>query len=241
MAQLYTFTISHYGEKARWALDYLGVQYQLNTISPLQHKAIGLSLGLHDAQVPFLQSDAQVIAGSNQILKWAQQHSSKSLFVEEHEVWQTVTRLDTVLGIHTRRLFYSEAIVEYPELLLSVFTHNLSAKIAEAVTQQWPNMRAAMIAQMDLGATQWQESLERVEAELDWLDELTTQHEPYLVGNLFSAADLSAAALLGFIALPEQHACYSLFQLPPRLAEKVTHWSSRPCWQWVNKLYAAFR
>ncbi|MFT6045245.1 MAG: glutathione S-transferase [Arenicella sp.] len=35
--KLYVFAIFHYCEKARWALDYLQVDYQLLYLSPISH------------------------------------------------------------------------------------------------------------------------------------------------------------------------------------------------------------
>jgi hypothetical protein len=36
-ARLYTFTISHFAEKARWALDYKGIRYQEKRLVPGSH------------------------------------------------------------------------------------------------------------------------------------------------------------------------------------------------------------
>ena len=37
MTRLYTFTISHFAEKARWALDYKGIHYQEKRLVPGSH------------------------------------------------------------------------------------------------------------------------------------------------------------------------------------------------------------
>jgi glutathione S-transferase len=34
MTRLYTFTISHFAEKARWSLDYKGIPYQEQRLVP---------------------------------------------------------------------------------------------------------------------------------------------------------------------------------------------------------------
>ena len=51
---LYIFSISHYCEKARWAMDYLGVAYQLKIIPPGPHSAIAKKLGAHGSSLPIL-------------------------------------------------------------------------------------------------------------------------------------------------------------------------------------------
>ena len=40
MTRLYTFTISHFAEKARWSLDYKGIHYQEKRLVPGSHVPI---------------------------------------------------------------------------------------------------------------------------------------------------------------------------------------------------------
>ena len=40
MTRLYTFTISHFAEKARWSLDYKGIRYQEKRLVPGSHVPI---------------------------------------------------------------------------------------------------------------------------------------------------------------------------------------------------------
>ena len=42
---LYIFAISHFCEKARWALDYLGIEYQLVHLAPGLHMSAAKKTG----------------------------------------------------------------------------------------------------------------------------------------------------------------------------------------------------
>ena len=42
MLRLYTFQVSHFAEKARWALDWKGVEYEERRLLPGPHLAVTL-------------------------------------------------------------------------------------------------------------------------------------------------------------------------------------------------------
>ena len=109
---LYIFTISHYCEKARWALDYLGIDVDVQILAPGTHIEIANKLGLKRGSVPFLRVGEIVIQGSDAIIHWAEQEnkSNATLGSLNPEVIAVEKRLDDKLGVHIRRWFYSEAI-----------------------------------------------------------------------------------------------------------------------------------
>ena len=70
MLRLYTFQISHFAEKARWALDWKGVKYQERRLLPGPHLAVTRRLGTVTS-VPILVCDGQVVQGSSAIIDFA--------------------------------------------------------------------------------------------------------------------------------------------------------------------------
>ena len=68
---LYVFAISHYCEKARWALDFLGVDYRLRHLAPGPHVQAAKELGAPETGLPFLVHEGQVVQGSGAIIDWA--------------------------------------------------------------------------------------------------------------------------------------------------------------------------
>jgi glutathione S-transferase len=248
MNELHVFAISHYCEKARWALDVLGVEYVLRHLSPGVHIQVAQQLGAAGSSLPLLVvSRSRVIQGSSEIIAWGESsraETARSLSPApqlEAEARAIEQRLDDVAGVHVRRYYYSEALVEQPETVRTIFARDLPASERQALEQSWGGVRQLMIAMMDLGPEQWRESRQVVEGELDWLDGVLADGRRYLVGDGFTRADITAASLLAPLALPREHPTYGGLAVPPRSSADLARWSERPCVEWVRELYRAHR
>jgi len=243
---LYIFAISHYCEKARWALDYLGIDYQLRFVAPGEHAQIASKLGAPVSSVPFVNVADTVIQGSANIISWAEQQPGKEekRLTPDAELARCADiekRIDEVAGVHIRRYYYSEAMVEHPETVRPVFTRDLRFPKGVLIRVAWPKIRKIMIKRMDLGRAQGEESQDIVAAELDWIDGLLADGRDYLLGRRFSRADIAVASLLSPLALPPEHPVYNNLRHPPRLAQQVAEWHDRSSLQWTRRLYAKHR
>ena len=69
MTRLYTFTISHFAEKARWSLDYKGIHYQEKRLVPGSHVPIIKRIA-PSTFVPVLQDAGRIIQGSSTIIDY---------------------------------------------------------------------------------------------------------------------------------------------------------------------------
>jgi glutathione S-transferase len=236
---LYVFAISHYCEKARWALDYLGIDYELRHVAPGEHAEIAKKLGAPKSCVPYLSLDGSVLQDSANIISWAGKTSGSTAFSEEAGAIER--RIDEVAGVHVRRYYYSEALVEQPSTVRPIFTRDLSFTKKLMTTLAFGKIRKIMMARMDLGARQGGESKALLLAELDWIDGLLTDGREYLVGERFSRADIAVASILSPLALPPEHPVYHRISHPPRIAIDVAGWQQRPCLQWVRKIYTKHR
>lgn len=243
-ATLYVFSISHYCEKARWALDYLGIDYQVQPLMPGKHVAVAKALGLKRGAMPFLQLPESVIQGSEKVIDWADANAvnGRSLHSGSDTACEIEERLDSVVGVHVRRHYYSEALVEYPRSVLPVFLRGLGWLDGIKLRLAWPVICQRMIHLMDLGAEQGRDSLAIVAQELDWLDGLLADGRSFLAGgDELSRADIAAASLLAPYVLPPEHSQSLLIKLPPKLSQTAEQWRSRPIMQHVLSLYAEFR
>lgn len=243
--QLYIFAISHFCEKARWALDFHGIDYRLKHIAPGVHVSFAKRHGAPRTSVPILLADGQTLQGSAAIIDWADAHSadSETLTPLGHadECRAFEKRLDDVIAVHIRRFYYSEALCEYPELVKPVFTGNLGLREKIILAASWNVVRKRMIQFMDLGSRQFGESRQVVLSELDWLDELLADGRPYVLGNRFTRADLAAASLLSPLAAPAEHPVYLDSLYSPGVKKDVEAWAHRPTIEWVQKIYADHR
>ena len=67
--KLLVFPHSHYCEKARWALDYKGLPFQLVPLMPGFH-IITVRKHVSQTSVPVLLTDTDAIQGSNEIINY---------------------------------------------------------------------------------------------------------------------------------------------------------------------------
>lgn len=243
--QLYVFAISHYCEKARWALDYLAIDYALEFTAPGLHGELATRLGAGSSSLPLLVVGQQPVQGSGQIIDWALANTrcDRSLGGGDgaQQAIEIERRLDDIIGIHVRRMYYSEALLEHPATVLPIFRANLPVDQQQFVSQAWELIVPAMVDGMDLGPEQGLVSRDILLQELDWLDSLLADGRPYLVGDNFSRADLTAASLLAPLAQAPEHPSYADLQVPPRVAADITLWQQRPVLQWVKRLYQQHR
>jgi glutathione S-transferase len=246
LPELYVFAISHYCEKARWALDYLGIDYRLRQVAPGEHRQLARKLGASGSSVPYLRVNGEVIQGSAKIIDWADEHpgeSSRRLTPDDARdtCLAIEKRIDDVAGVHIRRYYYSEALVQYPDTVRDVFTRYLPLSKKLLLTLFWGKVRELMIAGMDLGTTQGQASKAITEHELDWVDNLLGDGRRFLVGNALSRADIAVASLLAPLVLSSQHPTYRNVRHPPGMAQDAAGWQHRPSIRWVRDLYADYR
>lgn len=240
---LHVFAISHFCEKARWALDYLGIDYDVAYLAPGVHMRVAKQLGARHSSLPILTLEGQTVQGSAAILTWAEaaagDNKNRLMPVPDSgEGREIEQRLDDVAGVHVRRYYYSEALVEHPRIVRPVFMTGLPPMQKLQLLAGWRVIRQKMIQLMDLGPKQGRESRGIVEAEMDWLDELLSDGRPFLAGDAFSRTDIAAASLLAPLAQPPEHPVYTAVMIPPRIAADLEKWRQRPTIQWVRRTYA---
>lgn len=203
-------------------------------------------LKLPATTLPILIVDKEAIQGSANIIDWAQRYSSelsKSLTPSSdiEKCLEIEKRLDDVAGVHVRRFYYSEAVVDHPCELRRIFSKDLSFMNKMVLRGSWSMVRKLMIKGMDLGKDQGEESKRIIEQELDWIDGLLSNGGSFLVGDKFSRADLTAASLLAPIASPKKHPVYNDIALPPKMTSDMQTWQERPAIKWVNEIYSQYR
>jgi glutathione S-transferase len=250
-ATLYVFAISHYCEKARWALEYLGIPYRLHNCVPGMNRKIAKKLDTAQpprkkiGSLPFLHADGELIAGSGAIIDWAEIHredGTSSLAGDNPAVaLELEKRLDAIAGVHVRRFYYSTALVGDSSAVRAIFTDDLPFIARWSTRLAWPKIVPLMIKGMDLGAGQGIQSRDIVLEELDWLDGLLADGRRYLTGDVFTRADLTAASLLAPLVNPANHPTYAALSIPASLEATIEGWRDRPILRWVSDVYAQQR
>lgn len=242
---LYIFSISHFCEKARWTLDHHGFDYDVQYLQPGIHMQVAKKLGAPGTSLPILVADGELLQGSEKIFDWAEakkKEESRCLTPENIEVCHEIEkRIDDIAGVHVRRYFYSESLVEYPKSVRAVYSKDLPFVRKMIFYVMWGVIQRRMIEFMDLGPDQRLESREIVLGELDWMDGLLSDGRTYLVGDKFSRADITAASLLAPLTVPNEHPVYEFNKLPPLMVEDIESWKNRPSIKWVREIYSQHR
>jgi glutathione S-transferase len=206
MLRLITIPISHYCEKARWALDRSGIAYREEPHIQGVHCLAALRAG-GGRTVPVLVTPERVVADSSEILAWVDERTEEAdrLFPAEPEqrarVQELCTRLNLGLGPTGRRLIYAH-MLRQRELMLRYNNQGVPAWEDLLMRRARPAITGFVV--LALGIRSGREALDEaaVWRELDFVASLLADGRPYLLGERFGAADLTFAALAAPVILP---------------------------------------
>ncbi len=225
--RLLTIGFSHFCEKARWALDHAGLDYVEDDHVPLFHWARNLRARAKRT-VPALVTPRGVLAESTDIVRFADESlpPARKLFPddpgERAEVEQWVALLDRGLGPATRRKVYSLVLPDTAaarDLLMST-----GPKWERRATRAlFPVMRALMVRGMNVTAQGTARSDAKIDEIFGQIAERLAGGRRYLVGDRFTAADLTFASLAGPALFPPQYG----YPMPPyaELPPQVRAWA----------------
>lgn len=239
--RLVTIGPSHYCEKVRWALDRLQVPYVEDAHPPALHIPRAWWLGGGKTVPVLIAPDGQVYADSTFALEHldALAAPEAKLYPAEHgaEVRALEERFDEVLGVHVRRLAYLHLL--YAKDLLPVMTQRVG--LCERVTFRatLPLLRRLMKRALKITPEAGARSRVRVLEVLDEVGALLADGRRFLVGERFSAADLSFAALLAPLTLPPEYGwpMPPLSAMPASFQEEVAPIVARPAGEFALRLY----
>ena len=209
MITLYELHWSHYCEKIRLALNYMGLPWRMVGINAFKKTQLRqYPLPPHHSQytVPAIydaQTD-QFVMDSTPILRYlaAQYPQAPQLFpgdaANRDAIDQQIIEFDTFIGLPARRFAYTQVILECPDLLPDLFLPHraggwFSAPLLRTLAGNCLGM--LLCKRFDFHRS---EALGLYEALERYLLELGARvgYREFIVGTEFSAADLTLAALL---------------------------------------------
>lgn len=240
---LYQFSYSHYCEKARWALDYKGITYAIKNLLPGMHKYT-LSGKVQDTSLPVLRIDGNYIQGSDHIIDYLDKSITTNTLTPtnlerraEAENWETFASAELATPY---AVFYYSHMLEHPHLLRQRACQNgpWYAPLFYAVTFKHLCQRIRDLYQITQHSAE--QARERVESGLKKLEQHLQSHS-YMVGDYFTRADISVAALLSPLAKPPQLAQNYSGSYPDEIREFRERIADSPVIQWVNRMYQHHR
>jgi glutathione S-transferase len=244
---LWHIPISHYNEKARWALAYKGVEHDQRAPIPGPHMLVALWLTRgRDKTFPLLQLDGEAIGDSTAIIAALEaRYPDPPLYPEDPDERLRALELedffDEELGPHSRLLVFHEATrdpVTVERFTVDILPARLRDVRPVRAGASWffstfAGLRYGVKSdeRAELARSKILAAFDRLEAELDGGE--------YLVGDSFSVADLTAASLFYPLVLPPEAPsvpppaeAFERFRAP--LAE-------RPGYRWVEEMFSRHR
>jgi glutathione S-transferase len=245
--RLVTIPISHYCEKARWALERAGMEYREERHVQGVHQLAARRAG-GGITVPVLVTPEGVIGESQEILEWVDERLDPELrlFPAERtrraEALALCRRLDEQLGPSGRRLMYVN-MFGLRDLLLGFNNAGVPAWEDRAIRLAWPLVvrYAGRVLSITPGIEQEDERV--VWREMDHVASLLEDGRPYLGGERFGAADLTFAALAAPVIVSPDYGTPlpRLETIPPAIAELVGRAREHPAGRFALRLIAEHR
>jgi glutathione S-transferase len=206
---LLTIPISHYCEKARWALERVGVAYSERPHIQVIHRAATKRAG-GGLTVPVLTCADGVLADSEDILGWAdaQAPPGRALYPEDPhraaEVRLLEADFNAGLGPHTRCWLYQQ-LRERRDLAVSYGCTGVPAWERTTLRVSYPLLIAIVVRVLDVTPTAAIESEAAVRATFDAVAKRLADGRRYLCGEEFTAADLTFSALAAPMLVPSAY------------------------------------
>ncbi|MGE0397339.1 MAG: glutathione S-transferase family protein [Kofleriaceae bacterium] len=238
---LITIPFSHYCEKARWALDACHIAYEEDGHLPLFHY-----LAVRGRKsVPILVADRERLADSTDIVRWADGHAPGTLIPSEARARDEALALeddfDRSLGPATRRWGYFHLLPRKD--LQHVMVRGVPAWEARALTVARPLAVRVLTRSLRIDEAGVERSRKKIEDAFATVEERLGDGRPYLVGDRFTIADLTFAALASPILFPREHpfGLPTPEELTPAARTQVEAWRARPAGQHAMTIYARHR
>lgn len=245
---LWQIDISHYSEKARWALEYKGVDHRRRSPLPGTHIPIALVL-TRGAQptVPILQLEGRAIGESTEIIAALESnYPDPPLYPIDAEERARAVELeewfDENLGPHTRLLPFYELIQE-PELFAEVAAASVPGPLGKAKPVVGAYARAYTSVRWGANSdADAERAREGIVAALDKLEvELEKGDGEFLVGNGLSVADITAASLFYPVVVPPEGPLNPDLPRPPAFERFRESLSDRRGYRWVQEMFRRHR
>jgi glutathione S-transferase len=203
---LWHLKVSNYNEKARWALDFKGIPHERRAVEPGRHRAVARRL-TGGRTFPVLVLDERAIGDSARIIEALEQlRPDPPLYPADADERRRALELqeffDEELGPYVRLLVVHH-LLDVPGVWLDTFLPDLRPARRAALRAAFPVVRRRVRAALGID----DESVTGAYAKLHAAGErLQAERGPegYLVGDGFTVADLTLAALAGPAVAPER-------------------------------------
>jgi glutathione S-transferase len=225
VVRLWHLDISHYNEKARWALEYKRVPHRRRAVPPGVHFAVAFGMTRRPT-LPVVTFDGHAVGDSTAIIAELERRFPEPPLYparpdERKRALELEELFDEELGPHIRAALLVHVLGDADLAAVAADPHGPAWRRA-LLRPAAPLVGRAIAGKHDVNARTAEAGLERT---YEMLDRIAAEVGPsgYMVGDRFTVADLTAAALCWPLA-PEAYlrpvhlALPQLHELRERLA-----------------------
>lgn len=206
---LWQIKVSHYSEKVRWALDYKGVEHERKAPPPGPHMLFALAKTRGAAKTfPLLDLDGRTYSDSTDIVAALEEHwPDPPLYPDDPDERRRALELedffDEEVAPYTRLYAWHE-ITRDRDVAARLLANDLPGPAKRAAPYLTPAVGAFLQLRYGVKSDDAaKEARRKIDAGFDRL-EAELGDRDYLVGDTFTVADLTAAALFYPSVLPAE-------------------------------------
>lgn len=264
---LITIPVSHYCEKIRWALTRsqipfvekrhmppfhrfatrrVGRQTELTTETERQLSPVNrfVSQFVGGQSVPVLITEKSILTSSKEILKYVDAIAAgrSKLYPTDHENRQQVENLvetfDSLLAPAVRQWFYFHTFNQ-AQLIRPLWCQGVPwfERIFFPIVFRW--MRSSVFQMYTINVESTVAAHESICKIFEMVESLLVDGQTYLVGDQFSAADLTFATLAAAVVMPTGYGVKfpELSKLPPQMVANIQVFRKTIAGKFVLNLY----
>jgi glutathione S-transferase len=240
---LWHLKVSNYNEKARWVLDYKGLPHRRRAVVPGSHPRIARKLA-GGSTFPVLVWNGEAIGDSTEIIAALERHRpDPPLYPIEPENRCRALLLedffDEELGPYTR-LILLDAMLRDRRLFLGAFVPDMPRWRRLFAPAVFGVVRRRVIAEFGIDESAVEDAYEKVRRAGERFKAELGPHG-YLVGDRFTVADLTLAALVAPAVAPEQFPYPQPQRGHPLLGPIREALADHGILDWTREMYARHR
>jgi glutathione S-transferase len=240
---LWHIPFSHFNEKVRWALDYKRIAHRRKVLGADYLIRAWRATGR--GTLPILFLDGRAIGDSTHIIAALEdRHPEPALYPGDAAARRRALALeddlDEHLGPALRAALVTPLFRHDPDLALRVLTTGMPDQAYRSLRPMVRLFPVFYRFRHKISAAKIETDRATVSAALDRI-ERERQGRPYLVGDAFTVADLTAAALLSPLLQPPEIQYPLRVELPPYLQDYRATLLRHPATQWAAGIYRLHR
>lgn len=240
---LWHIPLSHYSEKVRWALDYKRIAHRRRAPGPDYLYRAWRATG--QGKMPILFIDGHAIADSSQIIAALEERNPEpALYPREQAARQRALALedylDEQLGPALRAAIVTPLFRHDPDAAVRLLMTSMPDKSYRILRRLGPLFLSYYRMRHKIRDTNLEADQATVNAALDRIEQ-ERQGRDYLVGDSFTVADLTAAAMLSALIRPPGLQYRQTVELPPYIEDYRARLMAHPASQWAARIYQHHR